>query len=62
MRKIIMLSLVLVVLVLVGCSGGVTGSAASVDAVDGNSEYASGSDAPQKEVKKTGTGHEQSCY
>jgi len=62
MRKIIVLSLILVIVILAGCSNGATGNAVSGNAIDSDFGYASGSDAPQKKVKMTGTGHERVCY
>ena len=61
MRKIIALFLVLLVFALVGCStNGATGNFVNDQAVD--NEYAEPSNSPQKKVKMTGTGHEQTCY
>jgi len=61
MKRIFLVGLLVLVLIVAGCSYGATGNAISGNAIDSDFEYASGPDAPQKKVKMTGTGHERVC-
>ena len=60
MRKLILMSFLLLVLIFAGCGDGTTGNVVSESG--GDVGYASGPGPPQKFGQMAGTGHEQACY